>query len=308
MKIAFVLSFALAGCVVPAQQPTYFAQGGGPPTSPTTTSGGPPPPPAATTAAGASCQDTMVCYGQCNPLTDQCVNACDARTTPDSVQNAHALMQCMAQSGCQDQNCVAQRCGPQITTCTGMTMQTAQAGGSAPPPASGGDCEAVVNVQKDSYGTFAIPPTTCHLALADLTGEWDQGMGSATNYYDSSGNYTGGTSVSTASSWKIDARGGFTEHWVAATTNSNDYTAHGTSDDKVGTVTVEGNNTLTINLRADKYHQTAYAEHYIVVGWLPGPSEITMELQGPFDHPPTQQDFDNVRGQKLYDAYYHRKR
>jgi hypothetical protein len=301
MRLAYLFAFALAGCVVPAQQPTYF-QGNGPPPPSGAQAGAP--------AAAASCQDTVACYGQCNPLTDPCVNACDQRTTPDSVQNAHALVQCMAQSGCQDQNCVAQQCGAQITTCTGATL-TAQAGGGATspaPPAGGGPGPDEVMTPQFSYGSLVVPPPDRQLTQADLAGEWDQGAGTVTNYADAStGNYTGYRSIQTATHWSIDGDGKLVEKWRGATTSSTGG-AHGMSEDSTGSTTMLGNNTIRISRDPNQYHQDVQVQDYIVVGWFQGQDQIVMEIQGPYSDPPTQDDYANVKSNSYRNDKYARKR
>jgi hypothetical protein len=96
--------------VIPAQQPppTYAQQ--------------PAPGYAGAQAPAASCQDTLACYGQCNPMTPSCVASCDQRTTPESQQNAHAVLQCVGTSGCSDQDCVAQQCSAEVMTCTNVNV------------------------------------------------------------------------------------------------------------------------------------------------------------------------------------------
>ncbi len=135
---------ALASCVPPQQQPSYFQPAPGAQPQPGYAQPQPgyaQPQPGYAQAqpapqASASCTETLQCYGTCNPMTEQCIGGCDQRTTPDAVQNAHAVLQCMAQSGCADQNCVAQRCAAPLQTCTGMQVaqqppqQPATQGGS----------------------------------------------------------------------------------------------------------------------------------------------------------------------------------
>jgi hypothetical protein len=148
MRVAFAV--VLFGCV-PQPQPTYFQQPGYQQPSPGQQPYGQQPPgqqpysPPPQVAQQASCSDTLACYGQCNPLTEQCIGGCDQRTSPAASQNAHAVLQCMAQSGCTDQNCVAQRCGTQITTCTNTTLpQTvAQQPQAQPQPQAGGSYDLV---------------------------------------------------------------------------------------------------------------------------------------------------------------------
>ena len=308
MRLAYLFALAMAGCVVPAQQPGYF-QGGQPPPA-QAQAGGPP------AAAGASCQDTMVCYGQCNPLSDQCVGACDQRTTPDSAQNAHALLQCMAQSGCQDQSCVAQACSAQITTCTGVTVQTAQGGSSPPAPASygGGGVGTPDEVMTPQYykGTtddLIVPPPDRTLTQADLAGDWAQGSGAISQYVNAStGNYAGYSSVSTSSKWSIDRNGNFVEHAKVVTSNSGAALAHGVSEDSTGSMIMLPNNTVRITENPNEYHSQVEVHDYIIVGWFQGKDAVVMSLQGPFDDPPTQKDYDDVQSNSYKNEKYARKR
>ncbi len=310
MRLACVLASALAGCVVPAQQPTYF-QGGPPPPSGPQAQAAPPP-----VAAGASCQDTVVCYGQCNPLTDPCVNACDQRTTPDSAQSAHALLQCMATSGCRDQSCVAQQCGAQITTCTGMTVQTAQAGGSAPPPAAsgGGGVGTPDEVMEPHYyqGTtddLIVPPPDRTLTQADLAGEWDQGSGAVTQYVNAStGTYAGYSSVATSSKWSIDRSGNLVEHAKIATSTSGAALAHGVNEDSTGSVVMLPHNTVRISLNPNQYHDDVEVHDYIIVGWFQGKDAVVMTLPGPFSDPPTADDYRDVPSMSYKNEKYARRR
>src|SRR5262245_51228094 len=76
-------------------------------------------------AAQGSCTDTLGCYGACNPLTEPCMDGCDRLASPSAAQNARAVIQCMAQSGCQDQSCVAERCRAQLSTCVSTTPPVA---------------------------------------------------------------------------------------------------------------------------------------------------------------------------------------
>ena len=143
MRHLVALAFAIAGCIPPQQPGYYQGPGYAQPYAQTASAAGAP----AAPAASATCRDTITCYGQCNPLTQACITQCDQRATPDSSQNAHAVLQCMAQSGCQDQSCVVQRCSAQLTTCTNVDLAAAQPGAPAPAPAaSGGSYDLVYQI------------------------------------------------------------------------------------------------------------------------------------------------------------------
>jgi hypothetical protein len=131
--VVVVVVAGLMGCPPPPAQPSYYTQ--------------PPPggqgqgqgqagyaPPSA-----ASCQDTVTCYSQCTPFTEQCVQACEQRAAPQDAQSAHAVLACMGSSGCQDEGCVQQRCGAQLSTCStalaqGQPQQPQQPAVQQPPP------------------------------------------------------------------------------------------------------------------------------------------------------------------------------
>jgi hypothetical protein len=296
MKLALLVAFTLAGCV-PPQQPSYFTQPG---------ANQPPPPVAATAAAPtASCQDTLNCYGTCNPMTDACLGTCDQRTTPESSQDARAVVQCMAASGCQDQNCVAQQCGAQITACTNVTLAVAPAQPQAPASGGGTGCEAVMQPEYNSVNSIYIPPLKCVLTQADLTGEWDSGMGTGQGYYDSSGNYAGYSAVSTADHYTIDEHGRFRDDWKGAYTQSGAAMARGMSQTSTGTFILGASNVIRIDREAHDDIK-ARTEFYKVVGWYAATDEITMHLEGPFYGSISQDDID--QDHTAMREYFHRKR
>ena len=297
--MVWVAALVTAACVPPQQQPSYF--GPQQPQPPQQQQGYPPPqseqqpPPIAATA---SCQDTIVCYGQCNPLTEACVSACDQRTTPDSVQNAHALLQCMAQSGCADQNCVAQKCGAQITTCTNITIAAAPA-----PVASGPD--EVMTPEYYVGGTIKVPKPRRLLTQGDLVGDWHQDDSGGKWYYNSSGQYTGFSSLSTSDSWKIDAQGNLVENFAAGYASSNG--AHGFKQQSTGKVSI-ANNIVTLDLPPQNGNK-AYREQYIVDGWFVGPDVIMLKVQGPFGGSGvTDKDIRDIDSNSYRDKTYVKKR
>lgn len=247
----------------------------------------------------ASCQDTLVCYGQCNPMSEQCVGACDQRTSPESQQNAHAVLQCMAASGCQDQNCLAQRCNAQIQTCTSQTLAVQQ-----PVAPSNDEVMQPQYYPTGSHGLI-VPPPRRVLGQADLAGSWQAGDGAVNYYASSNGQYAGFRGVSTSQAWTIDAQGNFNEDFKAARSGIGG--ASGFEEKSTGRVTANGNNTITFNYPAQN-GQPAYFESFIVTGWFVGPEVIFMTLQGPFRQPITQRDFDNVQANRIYEHTYMKKR
>jgi hypothetical protein len=66
----------------------------------------------------ASCQDIVTCYTRCNPVTEQCMQSCDAYTTLDVVRDARDLTSCLQDSRCNNEGCTRERCGTQIDKCT----------------------------------------------------------------------------------------------------------------------------------------------------------------------------------------------
>ena len=296
-----MFAIVLAGCVVPAQQPSYYQQ------PPPAQNGAPPP-----QAAAASCTDTLNCYGACNPMTDACINACDQRTTPESSQDARAVVQCIATSGCPDQSCVAQQCGAPITTCTNLTL-TASAAPTAPTapaaPAGGNSCEAVMQPVYNSINAQYIPKVTCALTQADLAGDWQSGSGAGQSYYDSSGNYVGGSTISTASHRIIDAQGNYSEDWKGATSTSGAAMAHGMSEHTTGTFTLQANNVVLITENPNEYHSDTKSHYYIVAGWFADANQVTMSLVGPFGpNLPTDEDLRNASSTSYNHDDYHRSR
>ena len=298
MRLAYLCGIVLAGCVVPAQQPSYYGQ---PPPNGQAQQAPPP-------AAAASCTDTLNCYGACNPMTDACVGACDQRTTPESSQDARAVVQCMAASGCQDQSCVAQQCGAQITTCTNLTL-TASAAPTAPAAPSGGNsCEAVMQPQYNSVNAIYIPKVTCALTQADLAGDWSSGSGTGQAYYDSSGNYVGGSTISTATHRIVDAQGNYSEDWKGATSTTGQAFAHGASEHTTGTFTLQANNVVLITSNPNEYHSDTKQQYFIVAGWYVDANTVTMSLVGPFSAPPTDEDLRNASSTSYNHDDYHRSR
>jgi len=293
MKFVVGVIAAVAACVVPPaqqQSQTY------PPQQPYPQQGQ-----QYAAAPTATCQDTLNCYGQCNPLTEQCIGGCDQRTSPESQQNAHAVLQCIAQSGCQDQACIAQSCNGQIQTCTSMTLAVQQ---PQPAPSNGPD----QTMQPQYYaggGGLIVPPPQRMIQQSDLAGEWKGGDGAVSNYASSNGQYAGFRSISMSEAWTIDAQGNFTEDFKAARSGIGG--TSGFEQHNTGTVTANGNNTITFNFPAQS-GRAAYFESYIIVGWFVGPEVVFMKLQGPFRQAITQQDFNNIQSNQYLNHTYMRKR
>ncbi len=297
MRQALLVVMVVAACVQPQPQPSYFSgqqQQQQPYAQPQ-------PQP----VAAATCQQTLECYGRCNPLTDQCVGACDQGTTPDSVQNAHALLQCMGQSGCADQSCVAQRCGAQITACTNVTVAAAPAPGpaAAPPPAPNGPDE-VMTPEYYVGGTIKVPRPRRLLTQADLAGEWSADSSGGKWYYTSRGEYAGFSALSTADHWVIDAQGNYKEDFKAGYASSGG--ARGFEEHVTGRISI-ANNIVTIDMPAQG-GLGADRSQYIVDGWFVGPQVIILKIQGPFHNAITQQDLDNVQSMSYRDKQLVKKR
>lgn len=70
-----------------------------------------------------SCQDTVACYPQCNPPSEECMTACDAKTTPPTAESARTLESCLRDARCSDEACAKQYCFPQLTACTDTRIE-----------------------------------------------------------------------------------------------------------------------------------------------------------------------------------------
>ncbi|UJR85573.1 hypothetical protein [Sandaracinus amylolyticus] len=68
--------------------------------------------------APLDCAGLLACAAGCPD--DACADACVARTTPDGVSRASALVACAEREGCgDDSSCLEARCAAEIATCTG---------------------------------------------------------------------------------------------------------------------------------------------------------------------------------------------
>lgn len=295
-----VLAFVIAGCVVPPpqQQPqTYPPQ---PPQAPQeqpqpyAQQPQPVPQPYAAHARQASCQDTLACYGQCNPLTQPCIDQCDSRTSPESQQNAHAVLMCISQSGCQDQNCVAQHCSDHVQACTNVALAQQAPQPQPQPVASGGE---VMQAQYDEYGSLIIHPPARILTMADIAGDWSNDNKALSTYHSATGRFDGFSSTQVANAFNIDANGNVSQDFKAATVtggaNGIGGGVHAMQSHQTGKVTLPGNNTITFDYAAGG-GRPARTERYIIVGWFVGPELVLMETVGPFYVPITQNDFNNI--------------
>lgn len=77
--------------------------------------------------------------------------------------------------------------------------------------------------------------------------------------------------------------------------------------DQHGTVTANGNNSITFHYAAQG-NRAAYDESWIIAGWFVGQDMVVMSLQGPFRAAITQQDFANVQGNSYRNRNYARRR
>ncbi len=94
----------LAGCVVP---PT--AAGAYPSAAGGTTAAAP--------AAGATCAETIVCYGACEPVTDACIAQCETTAAPGVPAQGRAVVTCMASTGCDTIECLQAQCPAEYEAC-----------------------------------------------------------------------------------------------------------------------------------------------------------------------------------------------
>lgn len=76
--------------------------------------GGPDPQPA-DPGAGLDCEGLLDCAGGCGD--DACLQACGQRATAQAIAGYNALAQCAQANGCQDWDCVDQRCGAELDAC-----------------------------------------------------------------------------------------------------------------------------------------------------------------------------------------------
>jgi hypothetical protein len=76
-------------------------------------------------SAPASCRETLSCYSQCQPMTEECMLVCDQKGHPKQVELARAVTYCSAQHGCTDQACTDELCATEIHTCTSPAVAPA---------------------------------------------------------------------------------------------------------------------------------------------------------------------------------------
>jgi hypothetical protein len=77
--------------------------------------------------APPTCKQTLDCYADCNPLTEECMLLCDQRSEPHAVDRARAVSYCSAQHGCVDQACTDAQCGSEIQACVSPVVAPAPA-------------------------------------------------------------------------------------------------------------------------------------------------------------------------------------
>ena len=77
--------------------------------------------------APATCKQTLDCYADCNPLTEECMLVCDQRSAQPIVERARAVSYCSAQHGCIDQACTDAKCEPQLQACVSPLVAPAPA-------------------------------------------------------------------------------------------------------------------------------------------------------------------------------------
>lgn len=142
----------------------------------------------------------------------------------------------------------------------------------AAPAAPGGD--AVMQPQFDSYGTQILPLPTRRITLADLAGTWAQDDGSSKAYVDSNGVYAGHSSVSTRTTWKIDAKGNVTSAFTGVTTGIGGGYAH--DENTTGKLAFDDRGLVVLTWKG------AARQSYILRGWFVGKDVVVMNLIGPF--------------------------
>lgn len=156
----------------------------------------------------------------------------------------------------------------------------------APAPAASGS-DPIMQPQFDSYGTQILPLPTRRITLADLAGTWEQDDGSSKAYVDSNGVYAGHSSVSTRTTWKIDAKGTVTSAFTGVTTGIGGGYAH--DENTTGKLTFDDRGMVVVTWKGSA-RQT-----FILRGWFVGKNVIIMNLIGPFydNSQPTNEELAN---------------
>jgi len=257
---ALTCALSLLVACVPPPNPEPVAWGtasGAPPAGATT---------AVATRGGASCRDTLACYTQCS-MTDACLQSCDARSAPEDAAHARATLGCIAQSGCTDDTCVAQRCTAEIDACGDLvtpTVATATAPAPAPAPAP-------------ATGPLTTPPPGRTLTVADLAGDWVEDEHALQNYASAStGQYTGYSAVLTSDHYVFDGKGGYSVKSQAVISSSGGAT--GMESKGVGAVTISRDNVLEL-----KRTDLKYPVFYYLRGWEVRPDVTVLKVNGPYN-------------------------
>jgi hypothetical protein len=107
------------------------------------------------TAGTANCGETLSCYAQCN-MDAGCLAGCDGRAQPGAAQPGRAVLDCLVQSGCQDDQCAAQRCSAQIATCQQQSGVASGAQGPGPNTSTAGPTTQAQPAPAASSGSFDL--------------------------------------------------------------------------------------------------------------------------------------------------------
>jgi hypothetical protein len=148
----------------------------------------------------------------------------------------------------------------------------------------------------NGYGGMVYPKPKRTLELVDMVGEWSGNDGAAQSYVTSNGSYAGFSSVSTAESWSIDAKGNVVDNFAAGYASSGG--GHGFKQRNTGTVTVSSNNTLAFHYPAQNGVKDK-TEYYIITGWFVGPEVTMLRVNGAYYVPIT----DKQRADAVWNSY-----
>lgn len=68
-------------------------------------------------AKPTTCSAMVECLGECEGEEDECTDKCYGALPDDELKELQAISLCIADSGCTDDECVAETCATQIETC-----------------------------------------------------------------------------------------------------------------------------------------------------------------------------------------------
>lgn len=93
---------------------------------------------AGTSGGGATCAETLVCYGACEPMTEACVTQCENAAAAGVPAQSRAVVTCMASTGCETLECLQSRCPAEYGACLATLAPAQVATGANASPISDG--------------------------------------------------------------------------------------------------------------------------------------------------------------------------